>query len=104
MPARQEALGGPMHRIVFSSVTALAFVISACGKSEESPPPQNPGNAQPYGNYGGANNGQPQNGATPAPSQTAGGPTVAPIGTVGSDPATLQNILAGALAGSAAML
>lgn len=112
---------------VMAAVLFGAALGSGCGKKEEAPPPQAANT--PYGQpapYGPAANGQSlygqpaQNGqpygqpppAQPAPygqapssGQTEPAPgQVAPIGSVFGDPATLQNIIAGALAGGAAAL
>jgi hypothetical protein len=107
-----------------SAVFALAVVAvsaaSACGKSGESASAQSAGfqqgqpGQQPYGQpaYGQRAYGQP--GPAPAPGsqqptqQNPGGQPppgqVAPLGAILSDPNTLQNIIAGALAGGAASL
>lgn len=108
------------------SMTALAvlgYLLPACGGSkEETPPPQTaqgpygqpPPGGQPYGQPppGGQPYGQPQPYGQ-QPQQPAGAPSsqaqpapgqMAPLGNVMADPATIQNILAGALSGSAAAL
>src|SRR5689334_6165395 len=104
-----------------TALAVLGSFFSACGGSkEETPPPQTaqgpygqpPPGGQPYGQPppGGQPYGQqqlygqqppagaPSNQAPPAPGQ------MAPLGNVMADPTTIQNILAGALSGSAAAL
>lgn len=103
-----------------SALLVLGSACPACGGSkEETPPPQTaqapygqsppsqpygqpPPAGQPYGSPSqpqqvqpGA---QPSTQAPPAPGQ------MAPLGSVMADPATIQNILAGALSGGAAAL
>jgi len=101
----------------------LSFVLAACGKSADTPPaaPAQPssGYGQPYGQsnspgatpYGqpasssGANAQLASYGYGPAPAQPASASgQMAPLGAVFADPATLQSILAGALAGGTAAL
>ena len=106
--------------------SALAFSCPACGsKNEENPPPQTGQgpSGQPYGQNPAAQTpyGQPPPNGQPPPQQPYGqqpppgqqplsGQTqpapgqMAPLGSVLADPATLQNILAGALSGGAAAL
>lgn len=103
-----------------STLLAFGAACSACGSKEEAPPPQaplapygqQPAAQQPYGQPppGGQPYGQPPPAsastqpaasaqiAQPAPGQ------MAPLGSVFADPATIQNILAGALSGGAAAL
>jgi hypothetical protein len=102
------------HLVSRISAVASLVLLSACGKSEETPPPQSPQPPPPYGqSYGQpAPNGQQppygqpppygQQGQQAAAQQTPG--QMAPLGSVMADPATIQNILAGALAGGAAAL
>jgi hypothetical protein len=113
-----------MRHLVSRFSAVLSFVLlSACGKSEETPPPQSPQQAPPYGQpYGQAPTayGQPQPNGQQAPyaqtqpyGQQPGGQQaaaqqppgqMAPLGAVLADPTAMQNILAGALAGGAAAL
>ncbi|HVU03436.1 MAG TPA: hypothetical protein VHE30_16870 [Polyangiaceae bacterium] len=115
---------------IVSAAWVALFLGTACGKSEETPPPQTPppspyqqnpqgyGNAPPqgYGNappqgYGNAppqgyGNAPPQGyggagGSAPPPGQPG---QMQPLGAVLADPQTLQTILAGALSGGAAAL
>jgi hypothetical protein len=104
-----------------TTVLVSACLCAGCGKKEEAPPPQS---AQaPSAPYGQAQGGQPTYGQQAAPSQpppyaqpqpSGQAPTngqaqpapgqMAPLGNVFADPATIQNILAGALSGGAAAL
>jgi len=110
------------HLVSRFSAVASFLLLSACGKSEETPPPQTPPQPPPYGQpYGQPQGayGQPQPNGQQAPyAQTQpygqqGGQQyaaqqppgqMAPLGAVLADPTTMQNILAGALAGGAAAL
>jgi hypothetical protein len=94
------------------TIGALSLaLVTGCGKSAEPQPPQS---AEPPGQANGApgaHGAQPYAGAAPVASVQSAALSsrpppgqMAPLGVLVSDPATLQNILAGALAGGAAKL
>jgi hypothetical protein len=110
---------------LISMVLVTATLGSACGKKDETPPPQAapPPYGQPYGQPpaggqayvqqppSGQQYGQQPPNQQPPPAAQPSGPQgqpapgqMAPLGNVFADPATIQNLLAGALAGSAAAL
>jgi hypothetical protein len=104
-----------MNKIVLSSLFPVVLSLVACGKKEETPPPQNPQQPygqqqQPYGQqqqpYGQQQQpyGQQQQPYGQQQQQQQPQGQAAPLGQVFADPATLQNILAGALAGGAAAM
>ena len=111
-----------MHLVSRAFLAVSYALVFACGKSQETPPPQNtpppPPYGQPYGTpgaYGQPPYGQGSPAAGPSP-QPGGQPPsygqsvmqqpgqMAPLGALLADPMAMQNILAGALAGGAAML
>jgi hypothetical protein len=93
-------------------VVLAPSVLAGCSKKEEERPPQTgqyvPQNAQGYGAQGaggqGSAYGQPQGvyGAAGAANYSTAGQ--GPAGPVAADPSVLQNLIAGALAGGAALL
>jgi hypothetical protein len=89
-------------------LVALApSVVAGCSKKEEERPPQTgqyvPQNSQ--GSGGQTAYGQPQGAyATAGASYAAGGQAPVGPGPVAADPSVLQNLIAGALAGGAALL
>jgi hypothetical protein len=107
------------HLVSRFAMVASFVLLGACGKSEEAPPPQTPPQPQPYGQpYGQPPNGYGQPSGQQAPYAPSPQPygsqgqqvtqqppgQMTPLGAVLADPATMQNILAGALAGGAAAL
>jgi hypothetical protein len=105
------------HFVAHALQIAVSLVlVIACGKSGEAPPPQRPapsqpqgqgygspyGQAPPYGQAGAPPYGQQQTYRRSVAPQPPG--QIAPLGLVLADPVAMQNILAGALAGGAAML
>jgi hypothetical protein len=117
-----------MQKSRISEVLLAVLFAVGCGKSED-PPPQTPASQPPpaygnqpqgygnqpqgYGNqqYGGTQpgygNAPPGQGAPPNGQPAQGQPPpgqMQPLGAIMADPATMQNILAGALSGGAAAL